>query len=1010
MATAGKRIFRRFFMTAFFVVPLFLIIETPIFLAGASLGAIAVYSRNLPEIPDLRDYQPRTVSTFYSDDGTVIGIFYKQKRFVAELQQIPPHVTKAFLAAEDARFFQHSGVDWLGIARAAVRNVMNMRFSQGGSTITMQVTRNFLLTREKLISRKIKELILAKRLEKAWGKERILYIYLNEIYLGEGCYGVQAAARNYFDKPVEHLNLAEGALIAGLVASPARYNPFKSMKLAKSRQTFVLKNMREAGFITEEQYSEALKTDLVIRKEIPRPFDLVPDFAAHVRKLVIDKYGADMLYNQGLKVFTTCKVDYQKKAVEAVRKGLDEIKARHKHPEILRTVPVAEIATLLEERPEPRLREGKLYQGVVLKSARTETGLRVQIGLGGSVRGWIDLEKAKSPYRAGHVVAVRFDKFEGDRAVFVLDDRPKLQGALVCIENTTGYVRALVGGASDEHFQFNRATQARRQPGSAFKPIIYATALERKSYSPATIIVDEPIVVDLEQVDQEWEPKNAGGDFLGPISFRRALELSRNICTIKLLMDVGFDPVIETARKMGITAPLGRNLSLSLGTSEMSLLDISAAYTVFPNGGVYLEPIFIKRVEDRFGNVLEDNTEIPVLEADQIPKPTPREEFGYLYADDESPSKDARLTAGVETPLDPVAHPTMKETDVRSESETPTETTKSNPGEEGKTAEDSEEKKSPYDEPRVARAAVSPETAYVMTSLLRGVVQSGTAARMLSYINRRDVGGKTGTTNNAEDAWFIGFTPVYTTGVWVGYDEKRPLGRREAGGRAALPIWGYFMKDVLEKTPEREFSVPPNVTFTDALTYAGNKRDGFTLRYVEEPVFSRFVGKTLVLSPLDPPSVLRPDDAPGYPTPYPYNQGVSQAGIPSQPGPYYPQGPPAGSQQPGFVLPDRPNDAVPLQPGRGAGYVGPNDYTEGDAGTSDERAQRRGQAFGAPRAPEFDDLPPVEQIPGPFTPQSPSGYQGRPQWDNRQSPPYDQRNDRIPSYGSIDPRTGAPIR
>ena len=734
----------------------------------------------------------------------------------------------------------------------------------------MQVTRNFLLTREKRISRKIKEMILANRFERLWGKKRILHIYLNEIYLGEGCYGVEAAARNYFDKPVEHLSVAEGALIAGLVASPARYNPFKSLDLAQKRKKIVLENMLRAGFIDRASYDKALREKLVFRKEIPRPFDLVPDFAEAVRRYIIDRYGADSLYNQGLKVFTTCRVDYQRKAVEAVEKGLQDIRARHKHFAIIKTVSRERIPELLKGRPTPKLKEGKLYQGVVTRVRRKKDQTEISVALSRRLRGRVKLDTATSVYRPGQVLAIRFDRFADEIPFFVLDDNPQLESALVSIENRTGYVRALVGGASREHFKFNRATQAKRQPGSAFKPIIYATAIENKSYSPATIIVDEPIVVDLDRQDEEWEPKNAGGDFLGPISLRRALELSRNICTIKILMDVGFDDVTTLAKRMGIRSSMGRNLSLSLGTSEVTLFEMTAGYTVFPNSGVYLAPTLVKRVEDRFGNVLEDNTEVPVLEADQIPRPVPREEFRPVGATAFAPEE-----------------PEVEEEDLTVSSQVQ--------GEKQLQRRAIEAPSAPVAPTRKIRSALSPQTAYVMTDLLQGGVRAGTSARMSKYLKRRDLAGKTGTTNNAEDAWFIGFTPEYTTGVWVGFDEKRPLGNREEGGRAALPIWGYFMREILKNRPEKEFPVPPRITFSDMLTFAGNKRDGFFPETVREPVYTPFVGKTLVLSPLDPPGVLSAYVDAMYPT-YPYGQ--------TWPGssPY----PPAEPYPPGTLIPVRP--------------------------------------------------------------------------------------------------------
>ncbi|AFM25401.1 penicillin-binding protein 1A [Desulfomonile tiedjei] len=867
MKLLGKNRAAKFVFTVFFLIPLVVAIQIPIFAAGAALGTYLVFSQNLPDIPTLQSYEPRTVSTFYADDGTVIGIFYKQKRFVVELEQIPPHVILAFLAAEDSRFYEHSGIDWYSVGRAIVRNISAGRITQGGSTITMQVTRNFLLSRERTFSRKIREFILAPQLEAAWGKKKILYVYLNEIYLGEGCHGVEAAARGYFDKPVEHLTVSEAALIAGLVASPSRYNPFKSEELARQRQATVLGRMAKFGFLTEEQRKKALEEPLKFRKEVVRPFDVVPDFAEAVRRYIVRKYGEERLYNEGLKVFTTCRVDYQKQAFEALEKGLQEIRGRQKNLAIVRTIPKEQISELLQRRSTPELHEGNVYQGVVTRVIVHKTkNMDLEVWLSKKLRGMVRLDHVNQAFKVGQVLALKFDKFADDVPLFLLDNDPKLQGALVCIENKTGFVRALVGGASMEQFKFNRATQAKRQPGSSFKPLIYSAAIEEKSYSPATIIIDEPTEFELENPGEEWEPRNAGGDFLGPLSLRRALELSRNICTAKILFDVGLDPVIDLARRMGITADLGRNLSLSLGTSEVSLFELTSAYTVFPNSGVHLEPVLVKRIEDRFGNVLEENSEVPLLDESAIPRPVPREEFREQAAllDSRFDSRPSQITGPGVGGKQPAAGEIKEEDTVRNSGG------------------------------RKVVAALSPQTAYVMTSLLQGGVRHGTGARISNYVKRKDLAGKTGTTNNAEDTWFIGFNPDYTTGVWVGFDEKRPVGNREEGARAALPIWGYFMRKVLENRPEREFPVPPDITFKEMLTFTGNVSEGFTPKVVREPVYSPFSDLTLVTSPLDPPERLA--EYRGIVIPGQYGQGA------------YLQMLPPGVQQ------TQPTGATPLHP------------------------------------------------------------------------------------------------
>lgn len=835
MEESGHRKLSRGVFTLFFLVPIILILQIPIAILGGVIGAYLVYSRELPDIPNLDTYQPKTVSTFYADDGTVIGIFFKQKRFVVDLNQIPKEVINAFLAAEDARFYEHEGVDWQGIVRAMGRNVLAGRITQGGSTITMQVTRNFLLSKERTFSRKFKEIILASRIEKSWGKDKILHVYLNEIYLGDGGYGVEAAARGYFDKPVEHLSIAQAALIAGLVASPARFSPFKNQDLARQRQLTVLNRMLKAGFINEEQYTKAKEEPLVFRKELVRPLDLAPDFTEVVRRYVIKKYGEEKLYNDGLRVFTTCRLDFQRRALEAMDKGLDELKKRQKNLAILKTVQPTEMIELIQKRATPNLTVGKIYQGIVVKTTPIKNGDAIlDVAFSKKLKGRVRISKpSASIYKVGQVLALRFEGFNEDVPEFRPDDNPKLQGALMCIENKNGAVRAIVGGSSAEHFQFNRAIQARRQPGSSFKPIIYSLALEQKSYSPATIIVDEPIVVDVEGADEEWEPRNSSGSFMGPMSFRRALELSRNICTIKILMDVGLGPVLDMANSMGITSPLGRNLSLSLGTSEVTLYELASAYTVFPNGGIHVEPIFVKRIEDRFGNVLEDHTDIPILEESDAIRPVPRDEFRDFVYNVEN--KTSRFP-GLPTPAFPKVGPDLLLEPRKAAAK--------------ENLVDLEEDDRLTDPTRV-RAVMSPQTAYIMTSLLQGGVRQGTGARISQYLKRKDIAGKTGTTNNAEDTWFIGFNPDYTTGVWVGFDEKRPLGHREEGARAALPVWGYFMKEILQNKPEREFVMPPDMMFKEFLTVSGESKEGLSLKPVREPIYSPFNGYTLVISPLD---------------------------------------------------------------------------------------------------------------------------------------------------------------
>ncbi len=816
------------------------------FLAGGVLGAVIGYSARLPEIPELAKYRPKTVSTFYSDGGTVIGIFYKQKRFVVPLKRIPFHVSHAFIAAEDRRFFQHAGVDWKGISRAAYKNAMALNVHQGASTITQQVARHVMLSKDRKISRKVKEMLLARKIEKLWGKRKILHVYLNEIYLANQCYGIEAASRTYFDKHVEQLNVAEAALLAGIVPSPSRYNPFTSRKMSIIKQRLVLGNMLKSGVISKAQYEKALSERLKFRTKADRPFDIVPDFTEAVRRYVIKKYGALRLYQEGLKVYTTCRLGDQHRAFKALNKGLDEIKDREKRHIILRKIETKDIAGFLAGRSLHELSVGREYQGVVTRVAKSSKRTRLHVSLDKRISGYVELPGRTSAYRVGQLLSLKFEKYENSALVFVPAQDPPLQGALVCIENGTGFVRALVGGSSRDHFQFNRATQAMRQPGSIFKPIIYAAALEQFGYTPATVIVDEPVVIEMKGRKEEWAPNNADRSFLGPISLRRALEDSRNICTIKILMDVGLDPVIRLAERMGIRSKLDRNLSLCLGTSETSLLDLTSAYTVFPNGGVYLEPVLVKKIEDRYGNILEDNTRILKLGKGLLPVPSYREEPGRIAVaphdlkglrntqapDVECPSPDDPLP---ERPAEKVSagkSPTAEKQPASPKTPRVPATCPPAP-------------------PRPERPALSPQTAYIMTTLLQGVVRRGTGAGLSKYVKRRDLCGKTGTTNDLADAWFIGYNRKYTTGVWVGFDDNRPLGRKETGARAALPVWGYFMNGMLDGIPPGKYPVPEKLVRRSMPTVVFDKETGPFIGNVVEPMYAPLSGKALAVSPLD---------------------------------------------------------------------------------------------------------------------------------------------------------------
>ena len=582
---------------------------------------------NLPDISSMADYQPHAASFILDQDNETIGWAFTENRQLADIKDIPKMLINAFLAAEDARFYQHQGVDAWSIVRAFIHNLKDGGRGQGASTITQQVARALLLSPEKTYTRKIKEAILAYRIDKFLSKSDILHIYLNQVYLGEGAYGVTAAASTYFGKPLSELTLGEMAILAGLPQAPSRYSPFKHFERAKARQAYVLNQMAADGYITPTAARKAYISPLLWAAQSGPPA-AAEYFAQQVKNYVGDTYGHDLLYQGGLKIHTTLDLELQKDAVNAISQGIKQWQARH--PDMAAEPP---------------------------------------------------------------------------------------QAALVCIEAGSGRVLALVGGSGFKASQFNRATQARRQPGSAFKPIIYATAFA-KGFTPNSIFEDAP--VEFKSGNGIWRPKNYEGRFGGPTSLRNALIHSNNIVTIKLLQTIGPQAAIKTARTLGINSPLVPNLSLALGSSVVSPLELTSAYDAFANGGDHYHPVMIEEITDRQGKLLERTQTTPIK-------------------------------------------------------------------------------------------AIDPRVAYQITYLLKGVIAEGTGknARGIPFS-----AGKTGTTDQDIDAWFIGYTPKLIAGVWVGYDKLQTLGKRETGGQAAAPIWLAFMQNVSPKyQAEADFKVPEGINF-----------------------------------------------------------------------------------------------------------------------------------------------------------------------------------------------------
>jgi penicillin-binding protein 1A len=730
---------------------------------GAGGALWYIWSANLPYIGSIREYTPPIITEIYSDEGEVIGRLWEERRIVMPLDHFPDQLIQAFIAAEDARFYEHEGVDLLSILRAFLKNMAARKIEQGGSTITQQVVKALLLKNpEKTYERKVREATLSLQIEKEFTKEHILFLYLNEIYLGHGAYGVEAAARAYFNKSAKDLNLAESAILAGLTQAPSRYSLFRNFDRAKGRQRYVLERMRQEGYIDTLEEQEAFASEIILATELDNPFERAPDFSEHVRRYLETKYGRDMLYREGLKVYTTVNLSMQRAAESALSKGLLELDKREGYRGPLRHLKDEERedyrkarSEVIQEKP-PEI--GDVMEGLVERVDNRKNEVWVFLGDSEGLLPLSEMKWARKPnpdvpffaaslkspgqaLKAGDVILVRITEGGSPRQLS-LEQEPQVQGALFCMEPATGRVRAMLGGRDFSVSQFNRAIQSRRQPGSAFKPVVYAAALDW-GMTPATVILDAPYVSSLNPDEDIWRPRNFKEKFLGPTLLRTALTQSRNVITVKILREIGVPYAIAYAKNVGVQSDLNADLSLALGSSGVSLAELTGAYAVFASGGFLAEPIFVHRVVDRKGTILEEN------------------------------------------------HPALKQ-------------------------------------------SISEETAYVMTDILRAVIQEGTGWRAKAL--KRPAAGKTGTTNDSRDAWFVGFTTQLAAGVWVGYDDNRPLGAGETGSRSANPIWIYFMSEALKGAPVEEFPVPEKVAFWKIDAKTGL----LASPYSEETVFQAF--------------------------------------------------------------------------------------------------------------------------------------------------------------------------
>jgi penicillin-binding protein 1A len=766
--------------------------------AGALAGLVFVYSSDLPQVRQLMDYRPDVMTELYADDGTPIGSFALEHRVMVTYDQIPRGLIDAVLSVEDRHFESHWGVDVIGVARAALTDLLERRIAQGASTLTMQLSRMLFLSAERSFARKFQQTILAIQIERHFSKPQIFTMYANQVSLGHGNFGFAAAAQFYFGKRLEQLTLPEAALLAGLPRTPTGYSPILFPERARQRRNQVLAAMRENGKISEEESRQARATPLTLN--IQRwTNNSAPYFVEDVRLFLEKKYGTEVVQEKGLRVYTTLNVRLQRRAEQALRNGLEAFDKRHgwrgpvenilKNPPTLPDGLLATLETYSHPDWKKPLQPGSLLHGLVLE-VKSEYVL-VRFGeLAARVTkpdfAWTGKSSPADVFARGDVDLFLVKEVKGQTLRVTLDQRPAVQGALVAIENSSGAIKAMVGGYDFEESKFNRARQAARQAGSSFKPYVYAAVL-LEGASPFDTIVDAPL--SFPSASGVWSPHNYDEKFEGTITLLHALAESRNVPAVRLLARVGVDKVIKLCRKFGLTSRLVPNLPLALGASDLTLLEHTSAFTTFPDDGVHISPRMIERVTNYDGRVIDD---FPPEVTDVLPAPIARLEL----------------------------------------------------------------------------------------SMLREVINSGTGTRAQAL--KRPLAGKTGTTNDFADGWFIGFSPSLTCGVWVGYDDHRELGPKEEGARVALPIWMEFMGEALKDQPVEDFPHSPLLKdpeqVKEILASAGAERL-LAERAGATPADSQSPG---VLPTRGPSSPATPRESRPEPAPTPASSAPGSAQPPSQ--------------------------------------------------------------------------------------------------------------------------------
>ncbi|HSQ35325.1 MAG TPA: PBP1A family penicillin-binding protein [Candidatus Binatia bacterium] len=706
-------------------------------LLGVLLGLILVYQKGFPQIKNLEDIKPVVMTTVFDDQNTAIKNFAIEKRIIVKSADIPDILKKALISAEDNQFYSHWGINFRGVIRA-VGGVLLRKKWGGGSSLTQQLARGLFLTPGYTFSRKLNEMLLAIQIERKYTKDQILTFYCNKIFLGGSVYGVEAAARYYFGKSVKDINLAEAALLAGIIPSANRlYSIFKRPESARKRRDYILLKMLLLNAITEKEFQQALAVKLPEKPSDAGSESQADYFTEDTRKYLENKYGDNLLYKGGLKVYSTLNREMQKWAEEALREGLRSLDKRRGWRSRNKLYNLAEnkldVARFqLPAWEKARIEAGQIVEGVVLEIGKTKVAVRIAAFKGemkAAAAQWARRPLARL-FKVGDVALFRITAVDATKKKLELslEQEPEVDGAILAVDNKTGEIKAMVGGYAFQKSKFNRAIQALRQTGSTFKPIIYTAALEH-GFSPATIIQDEPFSFIDEWTGELWEPKNHKEDFKGPLTMRRGLEQSRNVITARILQAITPAVGVTYAKKFGISSDLKPYMSLGLGAFEVSLKEMVEAFTVFANYGTRVNSYFVRSISDLNNNIIEEN------------------------------------------------FPDRKQ-------------------------------------------VIEKETAFIMNYLLQGVVRSGTGWRARKL--PAPIGGKTGTTNDFTDAWFIGFSPSLTVGVWVGFDQKKKLGNEETGSAAAAPIFVEFMEKYLEKHPETDkFRVPSGVYMIQIDKYTG---------------------------------------------------------------------------------------------------------------------------------------------------------------------------------------------